>query len=440
MILEVVGILILVALIALSIGLHELGHFLPAKHYGVKVTEFMIGFGPALWTRTKGETRYGFKAVPLGGYVRMIGMLPPAAHAATPDQEASRGRFATMIEDARQQSMAEVGPNDGNRVFYRLPVHRRVVIMLGGITMNLILATVLFSIVLVGIGLPQPSLTVGAVVPCTLSAAHPTGAALPSGNCPTGTQATPAVKAGLLPDDVITSVNGAPVTAWDDVSRQLRASGGQTVTLGISRDGAATVVPLVVASVDRPEYDANGQPTGATVASGFVGVSPGVEYVRQAWTDVPAYMWTLTYATAEALVSMPVRLYDLVTQTLIGGQERAIDGPVSVVGVSRIGGQVASMDEPLVGKIATFLGLAASLNLFLALFNLLPIPPLDGGHVAGALYEALRRSLARVRGRPDPGPVDVARLLPIAYLTAIVLVGMGVVVIWADLVKPISLG
>ena len=98
------------------------------------------------------------------------------------------------------------------------------------------------------------------------------------------------------------------------------------------------------------------------------------------------------------------------------------------------------MDEPLVGKAATFLALAGSLNLFLFLFNLLPVPPLDGGHIAGALYEAIRRSIARFRGRPDPGPVDVARLLPVAYIVAIVLVGMGAVVIWADLVKPISFG
>jgi membrane-associated protease RseP (regulator of RpoE activity) len=129
-----------------------------------------------------------------------------------------------------------------------------------------------------------------------------------------------------------------------------------------------------------------------------------------------------------------------VSQTLIGGGEREIDSPVSVVGVSRLGGDIAAMEEPIQTKAATFLGLAASLNLFLFLFNLLPILPLDGGHVAGAMYEAVRRSLARLRGRPDPGPVDVARLLPVAYVVAAILIAMGVVVIWADLVKPISLG
>ena len=125
---------------------------------------------------------------------------------------------------------------------------------------------------------------------------------------------------------------------------------------------------------------------------------------------------------------------------MFGGGERAIDSPVSVVGVSRLGGEIAAMDQPLMAKAATFLGLAASLNLFLFLFNLLPVLPLDGGHVAGALYEGIRRWLAKVRHRPDPGHVDIARLLPVAYVVAACLVGMGVIVIWADLIKPISLG
>ncbi len=438
---EVVGIVIFALLIALSITLHELGHFIPAKAFGVKVTEFMIGFGPALWKKTKGETTYGLKAIPLGGYVRMIGMLPPGKN--DPDgqlRRSSTGRFASMISDARQQSMEEVGPGDENRVFYKLPVRKRVIIMLGGITMNLIFAAVLFSIVLVGIGLPKPSLEVGAVVVCTPSAMHPTGTPLPSGNCPTGTANTPANIAGLEKGDVITTVDGSEVSNWDSVSTKLRLSSGETVTFGISRDGQRVTIPVAVATIDRPVYDDGGNPTGSTAPSGFVGISPGVEYVSQPWTSVPSYMWDITTASAKALVTLPVRLYELVKDTLIGGGERAIDGPVSVVGVSRLGGDIAAMDQPLLGKVATFLSLAASLNLFLALFNLLPILPLDGGHVAGALYEAVRRWFAKLRGKPDPGPADVARLLPIAYVMAIVLVGMGVIVIWADLVKPISLG
>ena len=199
-------------------------------------------------------------------------------------------------------------------------------------------------------------------------------------------------------------------------------------------------VPIAIATIDRPVYDDRGNPTGETETSGYIGMRPEFEFVSQSWATVPGYMWDITAASVKALISLPVRLYELVMDTLIGGGERAIDSPVSVVGVSRIGGEIAAMDEPLMSKAATFLGLAASLNLFLFLFNLLPVLPLDGGHVAGAMYEGLRRQFAKVRGRSDPGPVDIARLLPVAYVVAAALVCMGVIVIWADLIKPISLG
>jgi len=208
----------------------------------------------------------------------------------------------------------------------------------------------------------------------------------------------------------------------------------------VERSGSVISLPITVAEVTRPEYDINGRETGASQTVGFLGVRPGFYNQRESILAVPGFMWDLTVRSVEALISLPVRVYELVTDTLIGGQERAIDGPVSVVGASRLGGEIAAMESPLNSKIATFLGLAASLNLFLFLFNLLPVLPLDGGHVAGALYEALKRFYARLRGRPDPGPVDTARLLPVAYVVAGILLAMGVIVIWADLVKPISLG
>jgi len=440
-VLEIVGILLFVIVIGGSIALHELGHLIPAKAFGVRVSEYMIGFGPTLWSRVKGDTRYGLKAIPLGGYIRMIGMLPPAkGDVEGTARRMSTGRFAIMVADARKASVEEIEPGDENRVFYKLPVRKRVTIMLGGPTMNLLLAFVLFAIMLVGIGLPQPTLTVSRVVPCTPSAQQPLATPLPSGECPTGSLAGPAKAAGLLVGDTITAVDGTPTSSWDDMTEWIRAHGDQSVTITVDRGGQALDLVVNVANVERPEYGANGVPTGATVTSGFMGVSPGVEYVSAGWSSVPSYMWNITVASVKGLISLPVRLYELVKDTLIGGQERAIDGPVSVVGVTRIGGEVAAMDQPLVAKAATFLGLAASLNLFLFLFNLIPVLPLDGGHVAGALYEGVRRRVARMAGRPDPGPVDVARLLPVAYVVAGVLLAMGVIVIWADLVRPISLG
>ncbi len=436
--LELIGILIFAALIALSIGLHEVGHLIPAKRFGVKVTDYMIGFGPTMWSTVRGETRYGAKAIPLGGYIRMIGMIPPAKDGSM--RTMTTGRFAALVNDARKQSQEEVLPGEESRAFYRLPVRKRVVVMLGGPTMNLLLAFVLFGIVLVGIGIPQPTMQVANVAACTPTAEQPTGQPLPSGSCPSGSQPSPASVAGLQPGDTILAIDGVPATDWTETTAWIRAHPEQEVTLTVQRGEGVVEVPLTIATAVRPAFDADGNPTEENVTAGYVGVGPDFAWVSQPVTAVPQYMWDLTVRSVTALVMLPVRLYELVTDTLIGGGDRQIDSPVSVVGVSRIGGDVAAMDEPMAAKAATFLGLAASLNLFLFLFNLLPILPLDGGHVAGALYEGLRRRWARVRGLPDPGPVDIARLLPVAYVVAGALMAMAVVVIWADLVKPISLG
>jgi len=432
--LELLGIVLFALAIGGSIALHEIGHLVPAKRFGVRVTEYMVGFGPTLWSRTKGETTYGIKGIPLGGYIRMIGMLPPAP--ADPPNSVRRmatGRFAAMVDAARQQSYEEVGPGDANRLFYRLPVSKRIIIMMGGPVMNLVIAFVLFAIVLIGIGLPQPSLQVSGVVACTPSAANPAGVAEVDG-VEAACNPTPAALANLQAGDTIVAVGGRAVSNWEEASALISAQPGRATTLQIERDGGRQTLSVQFASFERPDE------TGAVQSVGFLGVRPAFTYVSQPWSSVPAFMWDITARSVGALLSLPVRLYELVTNTLLGGQERDINGPVSVVGASRLGGEIVAMDEPVNARIATFLGLVASLNLFLFLFNLLPVLPLDGGHVAGAMYEGSRRSLARARGRPDPGPVDVARLLPVAYVMAAVLVSVGVVVIWADLVKPISLG
>ena len=434
--LQVIGIIIFVLLIGFSIGWHELGHLLPAKRFGVKVTEYMVGFGPTIWSRQGKETRYGLKVIPVGGYIRMIGMIPPAK----PGTPQPRSRFGHMIEDAREASAAEVGPGDDHRVFYKLPVAKRITIMLGGPVMNLILSFLLFAAVLVGIGLPQPTAILASTVPCTPTVSHPNSVQLVNGACPIGSVASPARVAGLKAGDNVIAIGNASIADWTGLTSWLDAHPGASTTIEVSRNEATKQLPVTVAAVTRPILDDQGQPTGSTKTGGYLGISPSVTYVSQGWSAVPAYMWQITSASAKALVSLPVSLYDLVRNTLIGGAPRSANGPVSVVGVTRIGGQVAAMDEPLKAKLATFLGLLASLNLFLFLFNLLPIPPLDGGQIAGALYESLRRALAKLTGRPDPGPVDIARLLPVSYVVAAVLIGMGVIVIWADLVKPVSLG
>lgn len=437
---EIVGIIAFFLVILASIALHEVGHLVPAKKFGVKVTEYMVGFGPTVWSKVRGETRYGLKAVPVGGYIRMVGMIPPPKGA--PEGTVGRmstGRLATMVEDARRQSLEEIAPGDENRLFYTLPVHKRVIIMLGGPFMNLVIAFLLFGAVLVGIGTPQTTLQVNAVVPCVPSVSNPTGAVQPDGTCALG--ASPAAAAGLQAGDMIVAVDGRSPGSWEDMTTAVREGGARIVEVTVQRpDGTTVVLPVEVVEVTRPVYDEAGEPTGQTQTTGFLGLRPEIDYVPQPWSSVPAAMWDLTVRSAVALVSLPIRFYELVSDTLIGGGERQVDSPVSVVGVSRLGGEIVASEESGEAKLAIFLGLAASLNLFLFLFNLLPILPLDGGHVAGALYEGSRRQLARLRGRPDPGPVDVARMMPVAYVVAVVLVGIGAVVIFADLVKPITLG
>ena len=204
--LYLVGVLLMVVGIAASIGLHEIGHMVPAKKFGVKVTQYMVGFGPTLWSRQRGETEYGVKAIPLGGYIRMIGMFPPRAKDHGLLRTSTTGRWGQMTEQVRAESLEEVGPGDENRVFYKLPVWQRVIIMLGGPFMNLVIATVLLTGIMTLYGLPQLTTTVGAVSQCA-----PENPAVT--DCE-GQPPAPSAQAGLEPGDTILAVNGTPVDDW----------------------------------------------------------------------------------------------------------------------------------------------------------------------------------------------------------------------------------
>lgn len=416
-----IGIVALVLALVVSIALHEVGHMVPAKRFGVKVTQYMIGFGPTLWSRKRGDTEYGIKAILLGGYIRMIGMFPPGS--GKPSQQ---GRLGTLIEQAREDSAAEVGPGEENRTFYSLTVPKKLVVMLGGPVMNLLIAIVLFTVVFAGFGTPTPSTTVSTVTACV-----PTATA-PDGSCESGGTPTGAAAAGLQEGDVIVAWDGQRVAQWPELSQSIRASAGGTHEVTVVRDGREITLDVPLSTIDGTLLGESGQ-------RGFLGVSPLVELQPMPVTAVPAEMWDITARSAAALASFPAKMVGL-TQAAFTDQARDPEGPVGVVGVSRISGEVAAADAPPSWRIAQFLAIVASLNLFLFLFNLLPILPLDGGHVAGALYEGARRRIARWRGQPDPGPVDVARMLPVAYTVAVLLIGMSVIILWADIVKPIRLG
>ena len=416
------GIIIVLTGIAVSIALHELGHFLPARRFGVKVTQFMVGFGPTLWSKRRGETEYGIKVIPLGGYIRMIGMFPPAAEGRAP-----RGRFAAAIERARADSLAEVDAADAGREFWRLPVHKRLVIMAGGPVTNLLLCFVFFGVALLGIGSPVLTAKLAQVVACVPTAANPEGLASVDGGCAGGPRSFAAVH-GLRAGDVVTSINGVTVRRWADVSKQVRPRAGETVTVTVRRADGSTAT----ASGALPAREADGK------TYGFLGGVATVDYERGNVSDVGSAVWELTTSSVQALVALPASVVRL-TVSLVTGAPREAQGPVSVVGIADVGGQIASSGADARGITAMFLALVGSLNLFLFLFNMLPLLPLDGGHIAGGVFEAVRRAFARLRGRPDPGPADTARMLPLAYLVASLLILMSVVVMLADIVRPISM-
>ena len=422
---ELVGILVFAFGILFSIGLHEIGHLVPAKKFGVRVPTYMVGFGPTIWSKVKGETEYGIKLLPLGGYIRMIGMYPPNKKEVNPE---NLGRMSSLIEEARKETLSEISEADQNRVFYNLSVPKKLTVMFGGPFMNLVIATVLFVVTLSGIGVSAPSTTVNNVTACVPTASNPTGIVSTDGSCGDGIQGA-AYAAGLKVDDKLISIDGVAINSWDDVSPALAGKSGTVVPVVIERNGAQiTLMPTVGEIEDTP---------GAPRA--FLGISPATYMERMPISQVPGEMWDFTVLSVQGLLTFPAEVFNL-GQDLFTDAPRDIEGPVSVIGVGRISGQVTGADAiSNLDKISILLMLLASLNLFLFLFNLVPVLPLDGGHIAGALFEGSRKTAARLLGRPNPGPVDTAKMLPVAYVASLLLLSMALIVMLADIIKPLNL-
>lgn len=435
--LYVLGILVVVVGIAVSIGLHEIGHLVPAKLFGVKVGQYMIGFGPTIWSRRIGETEYGVKALPLGGYISMAGMFPPLKPGGRA-RTASTGFFQTLVQDARDASAASVSRGDEERVFYRLPVFKRVLVMFGGPFMNLAIAVVLFAILLMGFGLPQLSTTIGSVSACVLPATSERQ------ECVESDPLAPGAAAGIRPGDRLVSIGGAPVEGWEQATAQIRESPGVPLDVVVERGGeevALTIEPLLTERYVLTEdgeiaTDADGNEITRQV--GFVGIGAATETVRQAPAAVVPMIAENVVGVANIILNLPQRLVD-VWNAAFSEAERDPNGPISVVGVGRLAGEIASIDSaPVADRVASLIGLVGSLNVALFVFNLIPLMPLDGGHIAGALWEGLRRRLAKLFKRRDPGPVDTAKVVPLTFAVVLVLGGMSLLLIYADIVKPIS--
>jgi membrane-associated protease RseP (regulator of RpoE activity) len=428
--LYLLGVLVFAVGVAVSIGLHEVGHLYPAKKFGVKVTQYFVGFGNTVWSTRRGETEYGLKSIPLGGYVKLVGMLPPAK-----DDEAQRprasntGMFTQLVSDARTAEYEHVRPEDEPRLFYKLPWWKKVVVMSGGPMVNLAIAFVLFAGIFGLHGIYEPTTTVSVVSKCVVPAEDEGRA------CTAGDPRSPAAEAGLLPGDRIVTFNGRQIDSWEELSKAIRANEDGAAVVGYVRDGELreattnTTVKTLRSLDDADEL----------VEAGFLGVEATVERERHGLLFTAREMGRMTWDTVHALANLPVKVWG-VAKAVVGVEERAADSPVSVVGAGRIAGEVTSdTSNPVVERIVFLVSLLAGLNLFVGMFNFIPLLPLDGGHIAGALYEGARRGVAKVRHRPDPGFVDVAKLLPVAYVMAGVLLVMSFVLIVGDIVAPISL-
>ena len=412
-------------LIMVSIALHEVGHLVPAKLFGVRVSKYFVGFGKTLWSTTRGETEYGIKAIPLGGYVRLMGMYPPKRPSDKPP-----GWLTRMADEARAVEYEEITSADNGRLLYEKKTWQKIVVMLGGPAMNLALAFAIFLGINLAYGVPSATLTVATVSECAVPVDRE------DRTCRPGDPVTPAVEAGVQPGDELVSFNGVELTGWEQMGDLIRANGDGAAVVVVERSGALVTLPEVNTVLN---FVPDRLDPSRSIEAGFFGESPTMEQRRGGVVQTAEQMWPMTKQSVVALASFPVRVWN-VAADLVTGQPRDVNSPLSIVGASRVAGEIgASSELDVAAKAATWLSLLGSVNLFVALLNLVPLPPLDGGHVAAAIWEWLRRQGSRLLGRPDPGHVDTARVLPVTYVVGGFLLIGGVVLILADIISPISI-
>lgn len=427
----ILGIVVFAVGLLVSIAWHELGHLSTAKLFGIRVPQYMVGFGPTIWSKRKGDTEYGFKAIPFGGYIRMIGMFPPGPDGRIESRSTSPWR--SMIEDARSAAFEELEPGDESRLFYTRKPWKRVIVMFAGPFMNLILAVALFLTVLMGFGISQQTNTVSSVSECVIAQSQNRD------TCKKSDPASPAAAAGLKAGDKIVSFNGVKTTDWNKLSDLIRATPGKTVPIVVERKGQALTLHAKIASNQVAKKDSSGQIVqGQYVTAGFLGFSAATGIVRQDFGDSVTWMGDRMSEAVDSIAALPGKIPAL-WNAAFDGAPRQADSPMGVVGAARVGGEIFTLDIPPTQQLAMALMLVAGFNLSLFLFNMLPLLPLDGGHVAGALWEALRRNLAKVLKRPDPGPFDVAKLMPVAYVVAGIFVCFTLLVLVADVVNPVKI-
>jgi membrane-associated protease RseP (regulator of RpoE activity) len=411
------GVALFALAILISVSLHELGHMITAKRFGMKVTKYFVGFGPTIFSFQRGETEYGLKAIPLGGFCKIVGMTPQDDDVADEDQP---------------------------RAMWRYPVWKRTVVMSAGSITHFTLAIVATWFAAVFVGLPNPEL------PKTVAEYRAQPAMISVGECVQividetreckagqGTDIkAPSAAAGLQTGDVITKVGSTPIADYGQLTDVIRATPPGKTTFEYTRAGvtASTQVDLVPAQ--RAPLD---DPKGAVKQVSVAGVGqkidmPGlVTYGPLDGVGASAdYSWLLVEGSFTAMKRIPEKIPALWNS--ITGDARDPDTPISVVGASRLGGEAIEAGVPEVALM-----IFISLNVFIGIFNLLPLLPVDGGHIAIAWYERIRSWIYARLNKPDPGRVDYYKLMPLTY--AVILVGgaFTLLTITADVINPITI-
>ncbi|WP_418959430.1 M50 family metallopeptidase [Streptomyces tritici] len=428
------GIVLFAVGLLVSIAWHELGHLSTAKLFGIRVPQYMVGFGPTIWSRKRGETEYGIKAVPAGGYIRMIGMFPPGKDGRVEARSTSPWR--SMIEDAREASFEELQPGDEHRLFYTRKPWKRVIVMFAGPFMNLVLAVVLFFGSMMTLGIEGQTTKVAGVQKCVIDQSQKRADA---GSCRKGDPVSPAHAAGLKEGDKIVAFNGKPVEDWNTLSERIRATIGPA-TVTVERAGQRLDLHPTLVENKVPKKDEDGKLVQPLVyePAGYLGFVSKSEVQALGFGETTERMGDLVQAGAQSVVALPGKIPAL-WDAAFGDGERAQDSPVGVVGAARLTGELMTVEAPPERILVWIMNIVVMFNVSLFLFNMLPLLPLDGGHIAGALWESVRRHTARLFKRPDPGPFDVAKLMPVAYVVAGVFVCFTLLVLVADIVNPVRI-
>ena len=417
----IIGILVLAFALAVSIGMHEIGHMWPAKKFGVKVPKYMIGFGPKLWGIKRGETEYGVRLLPLGGYVLLSGMNPPRN-----DQRNSRAMiwYKNMVEWARPDE--DLAPEEAHRSFYRLSTWKKIVVMAGGPFMNLILGFLFAALALNVVGTWQVGNQVRSTYNCVSE--------LSGANCEPGEYVLPAAQVGLQKGDRIVEIGGQAIAKQADIKPLLEQFVGQGVEIKIERDGAVLSRTAEIKSVLVPVDSTSNR----TEERPFLGVGFEFQFATQAPSETVKFATDSIVGTFNLIIHLPQQLVTSVG-AIFGENERDPNGAVSIVGIADIAGDVAVQNgDDFRSTLSVWLLMLAGLNFALFAFNMIPVLPLDGGHILIALLSKVKALGNRIRKRPDTGPIDLALFAPLTMFAWVVLMVMGITFIIADVIAPIA--